>query len=647
MRQRSMSVFVPKDDNRFSKRFEGVVSDNEEQSDLESDNESKGDTKPDFRTGWTKTDYDDLLEKLKNLLPKKDTKKFTSRLQAIDWKEIEVRHHSPEDIKQTVDAVLAKIRRFRTLGEMLADAPDIINKLLSKEKPKPPASAYTLFMKENFPRWKEANLDMKDVFKVASKEFRDMSLKKRQKYEEASNRLKQEYKTNMEKYYAENPDMVSQKAKRTRTSNKQLTKTPFNLFLSSRRETEDITLAEARKEWEDLPHKKKLKYVQQSFAAQSTGKWLNKKEQEMLDRFNGKPDFVGRNAFEFYVRKHRSQFDASTMGGKIVQQKIREEYHKLSPRDILDLKDEYALARDQYITQYRAFIANLPKDKQEAELEHLRSLTDKSSKPKQKVKDEVTKSKEELYPGSNEEDPPVAESTTIKKPTKSKKQKPTDLPVKLEPVREKSPSKRPKQSSPLPSSPKVVEADASSSSNAKTKKPADKKKKNVEDSSSDTLAAVTTSSSNNGETKKAQATKRSSNETAMSPVEKKSRKQTIKEETKDPPKEPEKPPATPEEFYRQRIYKGKVGKYKESYANLSAARKREIADLLKQAQTRYIVDFENFLKSLPRDEIRRYIQKAKTQKKETADDDSDEDETDEEDDAEDNDSSSGSEEESD
>lgn len=75
-----------------------------------------------------------------------------------------------------------------------------------------------------------------------------------------------------------------------------------------------------------------------------------------------------------------------------------------------------------------------------------------------------------------------------------------------------------------------------------------------------------------------------------------------------------------------------MGKHKESYANLSSAKKREIVEQLKAAQKQYIVDFELFLKSLPKEEIRKYIQqRAKEQQKVEKTEDSDDDDDDEDD----------------
>ncbi|XP_058827275.1 nucleolar transcription factor 1-like isoform X2 [Topomyia yanbarensis] len=424
LRQRSMSVFVPKDDNRFSKRFEGVASDNDAHSDSEIDEDDDDlhrsiDTKSHGgleRVDWTKGDYDMLVEKLRAALPKKDTKKFNRTLQTINWEEIEVGNHSSEDVKNVAESLIAKIRRFRTLGEMLNDIPELVNKLLSAEKPKAPPNAYALFVKENLLRYKSASIDMKNVFKVAAKEFHKLSDKKKKKFEDNAARLKQEYSNKMAKYYEDHPDMTPQK----RTKRKEPNKTPFNLFYRARRETSsNISMLQLRKEWEELPIKKKLKYIRESFASESAGKHLNKKEQEILDRDHGKPEFIGRNVFELYARKQRTQSEMLALSGKEREQQIRKDYKALTNQERLDLKAEYAEAREKYITQYRAYIEKLPVERREAEIEHIRGLTE--SKKRDKKLTNSADNASDLYSGSGNEDPPIAESTTIKK-VKSKKQ---------------------------------------------------------------------------------------------------------------------------------------------------------------------------------------------------------------------------------
>lgn len=90
-----MSVYQPRDDNRLSKKFEGVVSDVEGQSDSEEEEEDITEAKDEGTVeAWTKADYDLLVEKLRGVLPKKDTKKAKSTLQHINWEEIQIRHHS-------------------------------------------------------------------------------------------------------------------------------------------------------------------------------------------------------------------------------------------------------------------------------------------------------------------------------------------------------------------------------------------------------------------------------------------------------------------------------------------------------------------------------------------------------------------------
>ncbi|XP_058463333.1 nucleolar transcription factor 1-like [Malaya genurostris] len=680
LRKRSMSVFVPKHDNRLSKRFEGVASDNERHSDSEIDEDDDNlHTSIDEKShelepiDWTKADYDMLLEKLRSALPKKDIRKFDRTLQSINWEEIIIPNHSSEEVKKVTESLIDKVRRFRTLSEMLNDVPDIINKLLSAGKPKIPPHAYALYMKDNLARYRSSNMDMKNIFKIVSQEFQELSDKNKRKYEECAKRLKNEYKAKLLQYYEDHPEMKPLR----KVKKKEPTKTPFNLFFHSRRETIEISLVQARKEWEALPIKKKLKYIRESFASENAGKLLNKKEQEMLDRDHGKPEFVGRNAFELFARKQRTQPDMLLLTGKERELKIRKDYKELTKQEKDELKVEYTTAREKYITQYRKYIEKLPVEKREAEIEHIRSLTEIKRKEKPEKKKEDKKANNsgkvlELYPGSGDFDQPVAESTTIKKAktkksstkvTEIERQSPSKTVLSEKPKKNKTDSSSDETSKQLtkkelkPGSSQMKRASPQKMAELSSKKSKSsteyKDSSEVESTVSVSIAVskkgsssnkpsdaapVFVSATKNGSVIKDQ--KRRSSENTQSLVEIKKPKKSIKKEkpeeskpTKVPLPEPERPPGNPEEFYRQRIYKGKVGKHRESYANLSAAKKLEISEQMKAAQQQYIIDLENYLKSMPPTEIQRYIQKVKTLQTQTTNDNSDDSDEEDEDDS--------------
>lgn len=631
-----MSVFQPRDDNRLSKKFEGVVSDVEGQSDSEEEDETKDEGTIEV---WTKADYEQLIEKIRGALPKKDVKKAKSALQHINWKEIQIRQHSPEEIQRVALSLVAKVRNFRTLGEVLNDVPEVVDKILSADKPKVPLTAYALFMKEYIPQCSNT----KDAFKTASKTFQELSAKKKKQYEDTAAKLKEEYHKKLDKFYQEHPDLApppkpskTSRAGRTKSSGVQLkrerNRTPFNLFYESRMEVvPTITLQLCRQEWEELAVKDKLPFIRKSFETQDDTKLLNKKEQELLAQFQGKPEFVGRSAYDYFHRQNKSKYD--DLPGKERKQKVDNEYQQLSERQKLDLKVAFLAARDNYILQYQKYIKELPEDKQKAEIEYLRSISSSGAGKKDKTltaRKEKKSKDEDHYPGSTDEDPPAAESTTIKKSAKEKKHSKKKLAEVPPPVQESepedadedvqeetvaiaampSPTKKSRMMEPPTVSPK--KAVASTPKPVEDKKKS-KKKLDMASSSGEEESSASTSQTN--------GRKRQTPEELATPEDdtgKKSKKKAKKDEEEEKPKvpmkEPERPPTVLEEFYRQRVYKGKVGKHKESFANLSAAKKREIKEQMNLAQKKYIEEFERFLKSLPRDQIRLYIQKVNSKR---------------------------------
>lgn len=173
-----------------------VVSDGEGQSDSEEEEEITGVKDEGTIEAWTKADYEQLVEKIRAALPKKDVKKAKSTLQHINWDDIQIRQHSSEEVRSVTLSLVAKVRTFRTLGEMLNDVPEVVDKILSADKPKAPLTAYSLFMKEYIPQCSNT----KDAFKTGAKTFQELSAKKKKKYEDAAAQLKVEYQQKLTQF---------------------------------------------------------------------------------------------------------------------------------------------------------------------------------------------------------------------------------------------------------------------------------------------------------------------------------------------------------------------------------------------------------------------------------------------------------------
>uniref|UniRef100_A0A8D8AE75 Nucleolar transcription factor 1 n=1 Tax=Culex pipiens TaxID=7175 RepID=A0A8D8AE75_CULPI len=640
MRQRSMSVYQPRDDNRLSKKFEGVVSDVEGQSDSEEEEEDITEAKDEGTVeAWTKADYDLLIEKLRGVLPKKDTKKAKSTLQHINWEEIQIRQHSSEEVRRVALSLVAKVRTYRTLGELLNDVPEVVDKVLSADKPKAPLTAYSVFMREYIPQCS----NVKDAFRTGSKTFQELSAKKKKKYEDAAAQLKAEYQEKLAKYYEDHPDMVPvPKAKKSSrsagrpkgagsTSKAQLkrgrNRTPFNLFYESRlEEVPVITLQQCRQEWEELAVKDKLPFIRKSFESAEDTKLLNKKEQELFAISCGKPAFIGRTAYDYFQRQNRSKYD--DLAPKERKQKLDNEYKQMSERQKLDLKVAFLAAKDNYVLAYQNYIKELPEAKQKVEIEYLKSISSGSAGKKDKTLPTKKTKEDDHYPGSTDEDPPVAESTTIKKKQNPTKKKPAAAavppPVEESEDEDEEPVTRPPMPSPTKRSRMEPPPRGSPSKAVPEPKAKTKAKKQLEQRFEASSGDDSSASQRNGRKRHKEVEAQVEEEEQQQREEvaevadsgKKSKKKAKKDEEKPkvPMREPERPPTVLEEFYRQRVYKGKVGKHKESFASLSAARKRDIKEQMALAQKAYIEEFELFLKSMPKDQIRVYIQKVNKMK---------------------------------
>lgn len=185
-----------------------VASDNELQSESENEEfvpeihleETKEEVE--LSEGWNKQEYETLVQQLKGSLPKKDTRKWKTSLEAVDWQQIKVGKRPNDEVERVAKEIIAKVRTFRTLSEILADMPDVVSKLLCATRPKPPLTAYSLFVKEKLPQLREEHKELKvqQIFKLIPELFKGLSAKKRRRYETDAAKKKEEYQAQLQKF---------------------------------------------------------------------------------------------------------------------------------------------------------------------------------------------------------------------------------------------------------------------------------------------------------------------------------------------------------------------------------------------------------------------------------------------------------------
>lgn len=594
MRPRSLSVAVDRHDI-ISKKFEGVASDENEEVVSDSDDTDDDQQEPEGKSGWTNADYKDLLQKIRATLPKSDVKKAASRMKTIDWSSVAFGNRSADEVKEATYKLIGKVRKYRTLEEMLDEVTTKINVIGFPKKPRAPPSAYNFYVKANLRTIKQENPDLpaQEIFRKVAEQFKQLSDKKKQKYEQLAEQAKEEYKKELDKFYIENPDANPAKIAKTKTKapKKPIIVTPYNLFVYHKRlDGQRLSNAEMKKLWEDTDFEQKIKFIREAYSSEKSK--LTKSEKGLLDIAHGKPEVVPRSTCEYYLKKYAKK-DASITPAK--WRKFATATFRALPKiRKLELELELRRAQAEFVTKYRAYIDKLPLHEKQPEIDLLQQYLETTMEKEHKNR----------YDGgdltgcvvTNElTDVPLAESTTNEiEPRKKKSSKkvaaaalPPPSPVVSKPLKSILKSPAPKH--------KLDEPDASPAASRKKKK-----------SETPVVEPESDSSYTKGKKKPKKETDPSNGVDSDRGTDKNGSNLN-----RFAVQEPKRPPKDIMKYYKKFHYFGKAGKHKESFEKLSAQRKKSIEEEMRAAQKKYMVDLKKFLDHLPKSEVKAYVTRLK------------------------------------
>uniref|UniRef100_A0A182F5U0 Uncharacterized protein n=1 Tax=Anopheles albimanus TaxID=7167 RepID=A0A182F5U0_ANOAL len=638
MRKRSLSVAYERSNNAesFSKKFEGVVSDHDEDaSDYEEGHEEdeeieegggEGEAGAESDEMWSAAEYDKLVNQLRAVLPKNDKRSHSSRLKSIEWDKVAFDGHSAESVKEQTHSLLKKVRKYRILAEMLDDIPQVIKKRMRADKPKGPLSSYIHFMKEVYSSYQQRyqTISGPELVKIIARDFGQLSDKKRAKYERMAADSKKAYQMEMEKYHIQHPENnQSKKNNRSKAGSRTVKVTPFKVFCKERRETEPkLSHSELKKSWNELEMNQRLKYIRQAYSnPDADAVNLTKTEKEMLDKAIGKPEAVGRSCSDYYVKFH-AEPDMQLAVIEWRKMKIQE-FKALPKMRRLELELEFRKARAKYVTDYQKYIEALPDRERDKEIQFLQgymeSVMDKEEKKRLQVGEgggDSTRITQNTMANDTVADAhPLAESTTnhFDTPGKSKSKKKDASAVAMAP-----PPTVPAPSKPLKSilkSPSPVKGSSGSNKRTIIDEPdavtsvqvAKKKQKKADATTVDA----------------AQPSPVSDRESSDSGVGKK------KQIAPPPMNEPRAPPKKLLDYFIQEHYSGKRSKAEEAFNKLSSNRRKEMQRELKVAHKRYVLELEAYFKTLPKHQIEKYLKKIEAKKEDESaeEDDSEDDDT--------------------
>ncbi|XP_039595146.1 nucleolar transcription factor 1 [Polypterus senegalus] len=354
---------------------------------------------------WSKEDLLHLLENMKLNIPPNDVSKFKTSESHLNWDKVAFNHHTGDVCRQKWLQISNKIRKFRTLTELIVDAEDQVQNPYKGKKlkqhpdfPKKPLTPYFRFFTEKRAKYAKLHPEMSslDLTKILSKKYKELPEKKKMKYIEDFQREKEEYERSMDKFRKDHPDLM-ENLKRSDVPDKP--KTPQQLWYNHEKKAylknyPDATTKEIKenlaKQWTQLSDKKRLKWINKSLEQQKqyeelmrvyvhqhpelnisqeviSKSTLTKAERQLKDKFAGRPTKPPPNCYSMYCAELMSNMKDVPSTERMMM--CSKQWKLLSQKQ----KDVYQKRCEQrkkdYEVELNRYLCSLPEKEQQRVLE--------------------------------------------------------------------------------------------------------------------------------------------------------------------------------------------------------------------------------------------------------------------------------------
>ncbi|KAG5893181.1 hypothetical protein JTB14_016458 [Gonioctena quinquepunctata] len=170
------------------------------------------------KPSWPEDDLKELINRMEVCIPENDDKAFMRRIEELEWDTIAFKNYSVEDCKKTWAIIQKKVRRFRLLKEVLEDAGKLVSETKFKktkakknrhpDMPRRPLSVYFIYYltRREAVQAENPGIEATEVAKLCSQEFKSLPPEKKEKYEKAAQKNKEEYELKMEEFYQLHPE---------------------------------------------------------------------------------------------------------------------------------------------------------------------------------------------------------------------------------------------------------------------------------------------------------------------------------------------------------------------------------------------------------------------------------------------------------
>nr|XP_019595128.1 PREDICTED: upstream-binding factor 1-like protein 1 [Rhinolophus sinicus] len=187
---------------------------------------------PESQDRWCKEDIVKLLERMENNLPSNDSHTFKTTQSHMDWEKVAFKDYSGEMCKLKWLEISYKLRKIRTLKELVLEAKERVKSSYKSKThkkhpdlPKKPLTSYLRFFKEKRPQYsqKHPELNNRELTKVLSKEYKELPEQMKLKYVQDFQKEKQEFAEKLAQFRKDHPDLV-QSSKKSVVSKRSPTK---------------------------------------------------------------------------------------------------------------------------------------------------------------------------------------------------------------------------------------------------------------------------------------------------------------------------------------------------------------------------------------------------------------------------------------
>ncbi|XP_067118779.1 nucleolar transcription factor 1-A-like [Centruroides vittatus] len=391
--------------------------------------------------GWTSEELSQLISNLTICLPKYDNVKYSTLIEKLDWEKVRFGNYSASECKEKWMQIMTKLRRFRTLTDMITDAKEWLKhpwssycsskKQKHPEMPKKPLTPYFRYFLEKRQKYSREHPDMSmtELAKVLSKKYQQLPEKKKQKYKENYEKENEVYKQELEKFKREHPDQFPQAESKHHPQHEGPYKphTPFQLFMAEKMKKAEFAELEKKEIterirviWNSLTEAKKIKWIKKaiqdeqrygtelgeysqshpSFKPDTIRSVLSKAEKELKDRFDGKPDRPPNSGYSLFSRIMLKELKNVPSKEKMAQ--ISKHWKQLSEMERDSYNKQAQWANEQYREKYAAYVKSLPEE------ERIKLESENKKGGKKKIVNENTSSEnDDKKTTTNEEEEDV------------------------------------------------------------------------------------------------------------------------------------------------------------------------------------------------------------------------------------------------